>query len=655
MCGIVGLFHRDAAMPIDRPLLAQMNEFVHHRGPDDAGLFVAPGIGFGHRRLSIIDLSAGHQPMRDDARKRTITYNGEIYNYREVRDRLIRRGIVFKTNCDTEVLLKAAEFESVDWLEQLNGMFAFAIWDAESRTLLLGRDRLGVKPLYYTVIDGEFVFASEIKPILLHPNVRREIDRDRIPEYLAFRTISGNGTLFSGIQQVPPGHVLTISRRDFQPRLTQFWSEGEGRQIADYVDPELPVDRQLEALLIQAVRYRLVSDVPVGSFNSGGVDSSLNSAIMRSLIGGEMHTFSVGFEEAEYDETPFANMVARQLKTNHHRLVVTERDYVDHLQETLLHLEEPISHAHTVQLLLLSRVTKQYVTVALTGEGADEVFGGYPRLQIPVLAQYLRFVPRILSRAVREHLLSGRSRKLVKLLETAGDVKRSIIENARHVPVDDLARLLPERLTYPDRERVYERSVARERSVVGQALYFDQRTYLPNLLVRLDKSSMASGLECRVPFLDVNVVEWSRHVADRYKIRPGTMCKFLVKKVAERWLPREIVYRDKVGFGTPVGRWLRNKKGLGSFLDLLTDQTFRQRGYFDGREVERLVREHVEKGLNHEEALWGLLNLELWCRTFIDSQDAVTHFHARRVPQDSRPTILSSSPSPVVEAPTTQA
>ena len=279
MCGIVGLFYRDATKPVDKTLLSQMTDFVHHRGPDDCGFFIAPGIGFGHRRLSIIDLASGHQPMHDDLRRRTVVYNGEIYNYREVREWLIHRGVEFKTNCDTEVLLKAAELGSVDWVDRLNGMFAFAIWDADSRTLLLGRDRLGVKPLYYTIVDGEFVFSSEIKPILLHPKVRREVDLEKIPEYLAFRSVSGNGTLFSDIQQVPPGHVLTISRDNFQVRLERFWNEGEGKSIGDYVDPKLPSERQLEELLTRAVRYRLISDVPVGSFNSGGVDSSLNSAI----------------------------------------------------------------------------------------------------------------------------------------------------------------------------------------------------------------------------------------------------------------------------------------------------------------------------------------------------------------------------------------
>ena len=619
MCGIAGLFYRDRAKPVDDALLGRMNDLMHHRGPDDAGFFVGPGAGLAHRRLSIIDIAGGHQPMHDDARRRTIIYNGEIYNFREVRRNLEARGIAFSTHCDTEVLLKAAEFESFDWMEQLNGMFAFALWDADAGRLLLGRDRMGVKPLYYALVEGELIFASEIKPILLHPKMRRRVAVERIPEYLAFRTLGGTDTLFDGIQQVPAGHVLTISQADFCPKLIPFWREGEGKGIADYVDPTLSSIDQLEVLLKRAVSYRLISEVPVGSFNSGGVDSSLNSSIMRSLTDGEMHTFSVGFKEPDYDESAYARLVAKQLGTSHHTLVIDEREYLDHLDETLWHLEEPVNHAHSVQLLLLSRLAKKHVTVALTGEGADEVFGGYPRLQIPLLVNSMQRVPRFVARGVLELARATRARKAVKLFENAGDVRRSVIEGARYVPSRALTQLFSQEVRYPQREAAYERALSRRHDLVGQLLYFDQRTYLPGLLTRLDKTSMASGLECRVPFLDVNVVEWSRHLASREKIRLGGTTKHVVKKVAERWLPAEIVHRRKVGFGTPVGRWFRNRQGMGALLDLLSDETFRQRGYMQPGVVERMVREHVSATEDHQEALWGLVNLELWCRKFIDA------------------------------------
>jgi asparagine synthase (glutamine-hydrolysing) len=615
MCGIAGILYREADRQIDRRLLERMSALIRHRGPDEDGLFAGRGVGLAHRRLSIIDLAAGQQPMHDEPTRRTIVFNGEIYNYREVR---ASGRIACRTNSDTEVLLKVADFDAVDWVERLNGMFAFAIWDARSETLMLGRDRLGKKPLYYAMLDGEFIFASEIKPLLIHPGMKRAVATDAIPEYLAFRTSSGCGTLFEGIRQVPPGHLLLLSRRGFEPVVKRYWREGEGKTLGDYVDPNLPIEDQFEQLLRDAVRYRLLSEVPVGSFNSGGVDSSLNSAIMRSLTQGEMHTFSVAFKEPEYNEGPYAERVARQLGTHHHTLLVEEQQYLEHLDETLLYLEEPINHAHTVQLLLLSRFAKQYVTVALTGEGSDEVFGGYPRLQIPVLSQYLSRVPGIVSKALLAAARAARMRKLTKLLETAGDTQRSIIENARYVPEADLHLALPGPQDYPERERVFERARAQERSTVGRALYFDQRTYLPSLLMRLDKSSMAAALECRVPFLDPNILEWSRKIPDRYKIRPGTASKFLVKKVAERWLPKDIVYRKKVGFATPIGEWLRNPKGLGARLDLITDQTFRARGYFDAAGVARLVSEHLRREADHAEVLWGVLNFEMWCRRFID-------------------------------------
>jgi asparagine synthase (glutamine-hydrolysing) len=633
MCGIAGLLHREPGRPVDQRLLALMNMAMRHRGPDDDGIFVGPGIGLAHRRLSIIDIGGGHQPMHDTATGRTIVYNGEVYNYQEVRPHLEARGIRFVTNSDTEVLIKAAEFDSVGWLERLNGMFAFAIWDQSSRTLLLARDRLGVKPLYYALVDDTLVFASEIKPLLFHPKIDRRVASERIAEYVAFRTLGATDTLFAGIRQVPPGHALTISQNDFTPRLVRFWREGAGRSLCDYVDPALSPTDQLDYLLTRAVRYRLISDVPVGSFNSGGVDSSLNAAIMRSLTEGEMHTFSVGFAEREYDESPYAQAVAKRLGTIHHALVVREREYTDHLHETLWHLEEPINHAHSVQLLLLSRLAKQHVTVALTGEGADEVFGGYPRLQIPALARALRIVPRIVTRGAMELADRAGSRKIVKLLENAGDARRSMVDGARYVPRRDLLRLFPDDAAYPAREAIYDQAASRHAGLIEQALYFDQRTYLPGLLTRLDKTSMAAGLECRVPFLDFNIVEWSQYLDSRFKLRPGIATKYVVKKLARRWLPSEIVHRRKVGFGTPVGRWLRNPRGLGALLDVLTDETFRQRGYFCADEVRRLVHEHVNEERDHEEALWGLLNLELWFRRFIDVDPCSDYAEPRGTPR----------------------
>ena len=619
MCGIAGVFHAERDRAVERQLLMRMNESITHRGPDDAGIYIDGPLGFAHRRLSVIDLASGHQPMLDKDLSRAIVYNGEIYNFRELR-KSQSPNTRFETDCDTEVVLKSAAMDSVDWLDGLNGMFAFAIWDFHKRQLLLARDRLGIKPLYYAHLGDTLVFASEIKTLLLCPGVSREPNIDRLPEYLAFRAVSGNETMFKNIYELPPAHAMTISQDDFEPRIRKFWKEGDGKDISAYADPNMSFEEQFEELLTSAVRYRLISDVPVGSFNSGGVDSSLISAVMRSLTEGELHTFSVGFEEPAYDESKYSKMVANQLKTNHHTLVVNEHDYVENLERTLLQLEEPINHAHTIQLLLLSRLAREFVTVALTGEGADELFGGYPRLQIPLLAQRLRIMPAVLSKSLLRIAETLNKRKLIKLMENAHDVRGSVVENSRYVPKATMQRIVGGSVDLSFRAQIYDEVSAKNTTLLGAALNFDQRTYLPSLLNRLDKVSMASSLECRVPFLDFRIVEWSNRLPDHIKMKVGRTNKHIVKKVAENWLPKEIVYRKKVGFGTPIGEWFRNPRGLGTYLDILTDSTFRQRDYFDAVRVAELVREHLQGSNDHSEALWGLMNIELWCRTFLDSR-----------------------------------
>jgi len=598
-------------------LLERMGAAIAHRGPDDFGVFVDGGLALAHRRLSVIDIAGGHQPMVDAERNRVIVYNGEIYNYRELRDGAAdpKR---FTTNSDTEVLLKSVQLDRFDWLERMNGMYAFALWDARSRTLLLARDRLGVKPLYYVETADELIFASEIKALIVHPSVRRTLNADRVAEYLAFRGLAGPETMFEGVKQLPPGHVMVVSQDRFEPKITQFWSEGRGRAVADYADPAATLEDQLDTLLTDAVRYRLVSDVPVGSFNSGGVDSSLVSAVMRSLTTGPMHTFSVGFEEPEYDERPYAEQVARQLGTEHHALVIDQFQFANAFERALLHFEEPLNHTNTVQLLLLSELARQYVTVILTGEGSDEVFGGYPRLQMPLLAEYVALFPNAFLGLVRRFAAAGNLRRVQKLLDNGVDPRRSIIESARVVPPSDVALVQAPPSGYPAREQVLDRAQAASSTRLQSMLYFEQRTYLPGLLARLDKSSMAYSLECRTPFLDYRVVEWSYKIPDEQKLRVGRDNKRIVKKVAERWLPKEIVYRKKSGFGSPMADWFRNPRGMGRYLDVLTDATCRQRGLLEPSGVEALVKQHLSGRRDHAEALWALVNLELWCRMFID-------------------------------------
>ncbi|MFT4582912.1 MAG: asparagine synthase (glutamine-hydrolyzing) [Gammaproteobacteria bacterium] len=596
-----------------------MSALIEHRGPDGEGLFVADNVGLIHRRLSVIDIAGGRQPMRDAVSGRTLVYNGEIYNYRALREKLSSRGQVFHTDSDTEVLLHLANADDLSWLEDVNGMFSFAMWDENRHSLSLFRDRVGIKPLYYAITDDTFIFSSEIKPLLAYPGFDRRANTKRIAEYIAFRTIVGQETLYEGVYELAPASMMVISEDSFAPRVRTYWPTSSNVYAATDLDPNESAEAQFEVLMKQSVRHRLVADVPVGSFNSGGVDSSLNAAIMRNITGSEIHTFSVGFDEPEYDESKYSNLIAQHIGSNHHSLVVTGADYRDSFEKTLWHLEEPVGHAHTVQLMLLSKIAREYVTVALTGEGADEVFGGYPRLQIPALASYFNLLPSALVSVCRSASESLGMRRAVKLFENAHDLNKSITENSRCVPESTLGGIFKTSSEYTERKAIMAGLDDNALSVIGKALLFDQSTYLPPLLNRLDKASMASALECRVPFLDYRLVEWSRTIADKYKIRPGRENKVLVKRVAERWLPKEIIYRRKVGFGTPLAEWLRDDNVLKPFAGTILDEQARSRGYFNEQTVAQLYSQHMSGRVDHQEALWGLLTLELWHRKFIDA------------------------------------
>jgi asparagine synthase (glutamine-hydrolysing) len=617
MCGIAGILTRTSRPVEEWGVLGAMSASIAHRGPDGHGYFVSGVVGLAHRRLSIIDVSGGRQPMIDAKRGRVLVYNGELYNFLSLREELEADGQRFCTRSDTEVLLRMAQSDNWDWANRLNGMFAFALWDESTRQLVLGRDRLGIKPLYYAVFEDEFVFASEIKSLLHHPKVRRDVQVDVIPEYLAFRSIAGVETMFKGIRQVPPGHLLVISQADLSLQFVSIWPNV--LPPLEHPDGEAAILDRIQHVLEDSVRRQLISDVPVGAYLSGGVDSSLITSLAKPFRGGgEFHTFSVGFNEKEFDESAYARRVATQVGTTHHALVVTEQDYLDQLEQTVRQLDEPLNHAHTIQLQLLSKYAKSYVTVVLTGEGADELFGGYPRLQIPLLARRLRWVPAVLSSGLR--VLAGAIglRRVVKLLETANDEDEAVIQSARYVPMDDMSGLRPDAGSYPRRRRVYEDLPSDCPSDLERLLLFDQQTYLPSLLSRLDKTSMAASVECRVPFLDNEVIDCSRTIPSSLKIRVGRENKVALKLLAARMLPSDLVYRRKVGFGTPLVQWFKNQKGLGRYLELLLDRTARDRGYVDQTRVAALVKAHREGHADHSEILWSLLALELWCRLVVE-------------------------------------
>ncbi len=437
MCGICGIVELAGAAQPSPADVQSMSTLLSHRGPDAHGHWCNGAVGLGHRRLSVIDLEGSLQPMTTADGRHAIVFNGEIYNYRQLRETL--RGTVFRTNGDTETLLCLATSDRADWLDSLIGMFAFAVWDSQKQQLRLVRDRLGIKPLYYRTVGGRFYFASEAKALARVGGATAEANAAAVGEYMAFRNIAGEETLFAGVREVPPGHVLTLDANSGKLEIAAYWRdevmarEPSERGFAD--------DSKLADFVSDAIRYRLVADVPIGTYNSGGIDSSLVTHFVRGMMSGELHTFSVGFHENGYDESAFAEQVAAQVGSEHHKLLVGAEEYAENLPLTIWHNDEPLHHAHTVQLLLLSREAKRYVTVVLTGEGADELFAGYPRYQIPLLSRSLSWLPGGLFSGLHEMFQSAGLRRLAKLSEIAGGVDQSVVEQARFATRRSLAAL----------------------------------------------------------------------------------------------------------------------------------------------------------------------------------------------------------------------
>lgn len=609
MCGIAGIYYFDRSRPVDNQLIESMNTRLAHRGPNGSGVFIDGNIGLGHRRLSVIDLEGGAQPMTDIESRRTIVYNGEFFNFAEVRISLAARGHVFRTNSDTEVLLKLAKGPLTDWIHCVNGMFAFAIWNPADRSLTLVRDRFGVKPLYYVQTSEGLAFASEIKALIgigLCPVPAAATDT--LAEYLAFRHVLEPNTMFKGIRQLPAGHFLRISGDQAKPEITRYWSE---REALHEVFPVHSESGNFSDNFHNAVRRRLVSDVPLGSFNSGGVDSSLVTREVRNQVAGELHTFSIGFAEAAYDETPYAAEVATRLGTTHHAERLPASDYAALLPATIWHHDEPLCHPHSVQLMHLSGIAKQHVTVVLTGEGADELFFGYPRLHIPRLAAIAGPARRPIGILLRELSTLAGLRRIHKLSDVLASESAPAIDAHRFIPIETLHSLCPE-ADYLGARRDTWRDINRNQDKLEILLEYERRAYMQSLLVRLDKMTMAHGLEARTPFLDFEMVLWSKQVGKHAKTGKGFGNKLLLKAEAEKHFSTGLVQRRKVGFGVPLREWFRTQTEFRDMLDSMASPNSYAASHWPLKTLRTLVSEHREGRADHTEALWGLLNIELW-------------------------------------------
>jgi asparagine synthase (glutamine-hydrolysing) len=633
MCGIAGLVDTAGVGPDDRPRVVRMRDTLTHRGPDAAGIFSDDRAILGHRRLSIVDLAGGAQPLSNETGSIWLVYNGEIYNHAELRRELEANGHHYRSRSDSETIVHAYETWGDDCVTRFRGMFAFALWDAPRERLLLARDRLGVKPLYWTQAGTRLIFGSEIKAILASGAVQARLRDEAVPELLSTRSLAGDETLFAGIKSVAPGHVLAFAGGRVAPR--RYWSIP--KPSADRPERSRAEDvRRFRALLEESVRLRLMSDVPLGVFLSGGLDSSAIAALMAPMMGRPLETFSVAFADRAYNELAYAREVARSLGANAHEIVIDDRDFFAALPRLVWHEDEPIAHPSSVPLHVVSTLASRHVKVVLTGEGSDELLAGYGRYPRALLNWragrfYSRLPAALRSRiAARVSVLSGTAGRYARRSFLAIDhaPELTFFDNFAAINVRRLRQILTPRLT--DRLRtevVYEGLLARfneegRGSELDRVLYTDLSTYLVELLMKQDQMSMSASIESRVPFLDHHLVEFAATLPTDRKLSGFTTKRILRDAVADV-VPASVRTRSKMGFPVPFGQWMR-----GAWNDVARDVLM------DRRTREReLVLPHAADTLLHEaraglpgaaDAVWSLLNLELWHRTFIDGDGIQT-------------------------------
>ncbi len=633
MCGICGKIYFEHRENVDEGLIRNMCDVITHRGPDEHGYYIKGNVGLGHRRLSIIDLSTGQQPMSNARQDIWIVYNGEVYNFLELRTDLRNRGYAFQTTSDTEVIIHLYDEYGTDCVTHLRGMFAFAIWDARKQQLFLARDRVGQKPLFYTSQHDAFLFASEIKSLLQDPTVTRELNPEALFHYLTYQYIPPPATMFRNICKLPPAHTLLW--KNGETILTRYWD-------LSYV-PKVRMDEQeliehLTHLIQESVKLRMISDVPIGAFLSGGIDSSLVVALMSQYSGQPVKTFSIGFKEKEFNELPYARLIAQRYQTEHHEFIV-EPNAVEVLPKLIWHFEEPFGDSSAVPTYYVSQMTSQHVKVALNGDGGDESFAGYERYLGYKIVQYYRILPYRLRKSLLAPLfqslysMATRTSRLTALRITLRRMRylnTLSLESEENLYAKTLTifprPLKLELLTDELRQQLQPLNSLEymfryfHADTVGhltdRMLYSDVMTYLPgDLLVKVDRTTMAHGLEGRSPFLDHRLMEWVAKIPPELKMKK-TCLKFILKKICTPWLPREILTRKKQGFGVPIGLWFRNE--LREMLhDILSSSAFVQEGIFKKAVLERILREHQAGEINHQYELWLLLNLELWFRMFL--------------------------------------
>jgi asparagine synthase (glutamine-hydrolysing) len=629
MCGIAGLVSAARLTDAERLRLPAMRDILTHRGPDGSGEWSDGRAALGHRRLSIVDLATGGQPLSNEAGTIWITFNGEIYNHRDIRTELEAAGHRYRTRSDTESIVHAYEEWGDDCVHRLRGMFAFAIWDQPRRRLLLVRDRLGVKPLYWALAGDTLLFGSEIKAILASGLLEPRAHEARLPELLGTRYITDEDTLFVGIRKLLPGHLLVFESGHATVR--EYWDvphdapEKEDRPVDDraWVD-------QFRSLLDESVGLRLMSDVPLGMFLSGGIDSSAIAALMARRMDRPLQTFSVAFREREYSELAWSREVADALGADRHEVVIGPEEFFGALPRLLWHEDEPIAHPSSVPLYFVSALAHESVKVVLTGEGSDELLAGYAKYPRSLVNWRLgrvwsRLLPDIVHQWAKRAAssLPGKAGRYARRSFLAVDAtpEATFFDNFAAVPVGDQARLLDPRLTPRSAAEIYGASRAlldraSGRPWLERLLYADLKSYLVELLMKQDQMSMAASIESRVPFLDHRLVELAMRMPPSLKLS-GWTTKRVLREAARDLLPPSVLQRPKMGFPVPFGLWTRGE-WHSTVRDVLLDRRTHERGLFDRRAVARLLEDHQSGRQNGSDVLWSLLNVELWYRTWVD-------------------------------------
>jgi asparagine synthase (glutamine-hydrolysing) len=645
MCGICGKVKFDRESPVSGTLLKAMADSIAHRGPDDEGFYISGQVGLGFRRLSIIDLAGGHQPLSNEDGTVWIVFNGEIYNYQELRQELLSKGHIFRTQTDTEVIVHLYEEFGDRCVEKLRGMFGFAIWDERQLKLLLARDRTGIKPLYYGVTDRSLVFGSEMKAILVDPEIKREILPSIVDRFLTFDYVAGDETLFKNIYKLPPGSLMVI--QDGKSEIKQYWD-------LHFSPGNLTIEsaeEQLLELLEESVRLHMISDVPVGFLLSGGVDSTAMLSLAARKTDKPISSYTVGFTNSGFaDERPFARMAAEKYGSEHHEITISSKDFVDFMPGYVWHMEEPVCEPPAVALYYISKLARNYVKVLISGEGGDEAFGGYPNYRTMLLLERLK-------RATRP--LNGALSKSVSLLHKAIPWQRL----GKYLPFLDVPfesyyysrTSSPFRLFNAHYREIYSddfgRTVSKEHSVLpvtrllqqnrsddllSRMLYVDTKTWLPDdLLVKADKMTMANSIELRVPLLDHKILEFAASLPSSFKVH-GFETKYVAKRCLSSQVPKEILDRKKTGFPVPYAEWLRTDL-RGWVRDVLLDREALEREYFKKPAIEKLLKENVESGL-HNKDIFSLVVLELWHREF--ASPTPNKINAHRQSHDQTPEIF---------------